>query len=209
MQTNVGRPKDLEKRALILHAAKALFLKHGFHGSSMNQIAKLAGVTKLTVYNHFQDKENLFTCAIAQTCEESIKARPIVLHQHSNFKEALYQLCDLALKIINLPEALKLEHLLLELAAEQNPLALPFYNASHKRLFLVWSDFLAQAVEFGFIRADSIEKQCNLLLSLLLGHRHHEVLLGVRAVPTSSECHDIINDAIELFLLKYQIQQQL
>lgn len=204
MQTNVGRPKDLEKRALILQAAKALFLKNGFHGSSMNQIAKSAGVTKLTVYNHFQDKENLFTCAIAQTCEESIKAHPIVLQPHTNFKEALYQLCDLALKIINLPEAIKLEHLLLELAAEQNPLALSFYNASHQRLFLVWSDFLTQAVEFGFIRADNIEKQCNLLLSLLLGHRHHEVLLGVRAVPTSSECQGIINDAIELFLMKYQ-----
>lgn len=204
MQTNVGRPKDLEKRQLILQAAKVLFLKNGFHGSSMNQIAKSAGVTKLTVYNHFQDKENLFTCAIAQTCEESIKTRPIVLKKSTNFKDALYQLCDLALKIINLPEAIKLEHLLLELAAEQNPLALAFYNASHKRLFLVWSDFLTQAIEFGFIRADSIEKQCNLLLSLLLGHRHHEVLLGVRAMPTQSECHRIITDAIELFLLKYQ-----
>ncbi len=206
MQTNVGRPKDLEKRELILQAAKVLFLKNGFHGSSMNQIAKLAGVTKLTVYNHFQDKENLFTCAIAQTCEESIKARPIVLQHNTNFKEALYQLCALALNIINLPEAMKLEHLLLELAAEQNPLVLPFYNASHKRLFLVWSNFLSQAIEFGFIRADSIEKQCNLLLSLLLGHRHHEVLLGVRAVPTQSECHGIINEAIELFLLKYQTE---
>lgn len=204
MQTNVGRPKDLEKRAQILHAAKALFLTHGFHGSSMNQIAKSAGVTKLTVYNHFQDKENLFTCAIAQTCEESLKARPIVLQQNSNFKDAFYQMCELALKITNLPEAIKLEHLLLELAAEQNSLALPFYNASHKKLFVVWSDFFSQAIAFNFIQNDSIEKQIQLLLSLLLGHRHHEVLLGIRAVPTAQECHLIIMDSIELFLLKYQ-----
>lgn len=200
----VGRPKDLEKHQHILAAAKALFLMHGYHGSSMNQIAKVAGVTKLTVYNHFQDKENLFISAIEQTCEESIKARSIVLDRHSNFVESLYQLCDLALKIINLPEAIKLDHLLLELAAEKNPLALAFYKASHKRLFNVWSDFLQQAMQFNFIRTDSVENQTQLLLSLLLGHRHHEVLLGIRAIPTAEESEMIIHNAIELFMFKFK-----
>ena len=49
MQIPVGRPKDLEKRQRILSVAKALFLAHGYHASSMNQIAREAGVTKLTV----------------------------------------------------------------------------------------------------------------------------------------------------------------
>lgn len=68
MQIPVGRPKDLEKRQRILNAAKQLFLQHGYHGSSMNQIALKAGVTKLTVYNHFQDKATLFSCAVEETC---------------------------------------------------------------------------------------------------------------------------------------------
>lgn len=202
---NVGRPKDLVKRKLILDAAKALFLRQGFHGSSMNQIALEAGVSKLTIYNHFQDKTSLFTCAIAETCEESLSAHPILLDQNSDFSAVLYQLCELALKIINLPEAIKLEHLLLDLASEQNPLAEPFYKASHQRLFLVWTQFFKQAIQFKFIRADSVEKQTHLILSLLLGHRYHEVLLGVRAIPTAQESKQIIQDAIELFLLKYQI----
>ena len=61
---NSGRPKDLEKRQRILEAAKNIFLKQGYHHAVMNQIAQMAGVTKLTVYNHFQDKANLFVCAI-------------------------------------------------------------------------------------------------------------------------------------------------
>ncbi len=85
MQTTVGRPKDLEKRKHIVEAAKKLFLKLGYHGSSMNQIAKEAGVTKLTVYNHFQDKETLFSCAIEETCEQSINARPLRLNAESDF----------------------------------------------------------------------------------------------------------------------------
>jgi TetR/AcrR family transcriptional repressor of mexJK operon len=55
-----GRPKDMEKRAAILDAAKALFVQTGFGGTSMDNVAAAAGVSKLTVYSHFGDKDNLF-----------------------------------------------------------------------------------------------------------------------------------------------------
>ena len=204
MQINVGRPKDLEKRQQILTAAKKLFLKCGYHGSSMNQIAQEAGVTKLTVYNHFQDKANLFVCAIAATCEELISARPLNLQADSNFNKEFIHACDLALNIINLPEAIKLELLLLELAAEQNPLAQKFYNASHLRMNAVWENFFQQAIDLGFIQAEELKTLTWLIVSLLLGMRHHEVLLGIRAIPTVAEKQQIILSSIELFMLKYQ-----
>ena len=200
---NSGRPKDLEKHKQILEAAKSLFLKHGYHGSSMNQIAAEAQVSKLTVYNHFQDKDTLFTCAIEETCKASIDAHAIVLNAQSDFQATLFQVCELALSIVNLPEAIKLEHLLLELAAEQNPLAQRFYVASHARIFAVWTGFFQQAYQLNLIEQSDVQKQTQLLLSLLLGHRHHEVLLGVRAVPSAEECQQIIQDTIEIFLLKY------
>ena len=203
VQTPVGRPKDLEKRQNILNAAKAVFLKNGYHGSSMNQIAQEAGVTKLTVYNHFQDKQNLFICAIEATCEESIRAKPLTLSADSNFREVLHQMCGLALNVVNLPEAIKLEHLLLELAAEKNPLAILFFNASHQRMNMVWGNLFSQAASFGFIQDNLIDKQINLMLSLLLGVRHHEVLLGIRNPPNAEEKESIIIESIDLFLLKY------
>lgn len=204
MQSNVGRPKDLEKHKKILEAAKKLFLKLGYHGSSMNQIAQEAGVTKLTVYNHFQDKETLFTCAIEETCEASISARPLRLHENSDFLASFYQACELAMNVINLPEAIKLDHLLLELAAEKNPLAMRFYTASHQRMCDVWQDFFEQATFLKFIQADDIEKQMNLILSLLLGVRHHEVLLGIRQSPNAEEAQQIIQESIDLFMMKYK-----
>lgn len=201
----MGRPKDLEKRKQILEAAKALFLKSGYHGSSMNQIAKAAGVTKLTVYNHFQDKENLFICAIEKTCEASIQAQPFTLSADSDFKRAFFQACELALGLIYLPEAIKLEHLLVELTVEKSPLAARFYHASHQRMRLLWEDFFRQAIEFGCIQADAVEQQTSLILSLLLGVRHHEVLLELCPAPSAAEIEKIIKDSMNLFLLKYQI----
>ena len=203
MQIHVGRPKDLEKRQRILMSAKHLFLKLGFHGSSMNQIAREAGVTKLTVYNHFQDKATLFSCAIEETCESLLKAQPLHLSANSDFRQALYQACELSLNLVNMPEAIKLEHLLMELASEQNPLALQFYNASHAKLRAMWESFFRQAAELKFIQADEPKTQTELIVSLLHGLRHHEVLLGVRAVPDAAQSQKIIEDAIGIFMLRY------
>nr|WP_146195005.1 TetR family transcriptional regulator [Prolinoborus fasciculus] len=49
MQIPVGRPKDLEKRQRILSVAKALFLAHGYHASSMNHIRPLAKVKTASI----------------------------------------------------------------------------------------------------------------------------------------------------------------
>ena len=69
-----GRPKDLEKRAAILNVAKRLFTTQGFDGTSMDAIAAAAGVSKLTVYSHFQDKERLFAAAVECVCAEQMPA---------------------------------------------------------------------------------------------------------------------------------------
>jgi len=50
----------MEKRAAILEAAKSLFIRNAFAGTSMDAVAAEAGVSKLTVYSHFGDKDNLF-----------------------------------------------------------------------------------------------------------------------------------------------------
>ncbi|EXR42888.1 TetR/AcrR family transcriptional regulator [Acinetobacter sp. 1294243] len=199
-----GRPKDLEKRARILQAAKAIFLKSGYHGTSMNQIAQEAGVTKLTVYNHFQDKVNLFICAITETCEETLCTKQFDLDTSADFYQTLFIVCSRALQIIYSPEALKLDHVLLELAAEQNPLALQFFEASHTRMENQLAEFFKKAAQLGFIQADDPIYQTELLLTLLLGVRHHKVLLGITAAPNAQELEQIIRDAIDLFLLKYR-----
>jgi TetR/AcrR family transcriptional repressor of mexJK operon len=65
-----GRPKDLEKRAAILAAAQRLFVSRGYEATSMDAVAAAAGVSKLTVYNHFSDKETLFRSAVNAVAEQ-------------------------------------------------------------------------------------------------------------------------------------------
>src|SRR5882724_11093629 len=55
-----GSSRGARKRAAILQAAQYVFFANGFVGTSMDQVAAAAAVSKQTVYKHFGDKEALF-----------------------------------------------------------------------------------------------------------------------------------------------------
>jgi AcrR family transcriptional regulator len=48
----------------ILQAAHRLFLRHGYHGTSMRQIAAEAGTALGSIYNHFANKEDIFQAVL-------------------------------------------------------------------------------------------------------------------------------------------------
>lgn len=99
----------------------------------MNLIAQEAGVTKLTVYNHFQDKANLFICAITETCEETLGTKPFELDASADFYQTLYMVCSRALQIIYSPKHLNSSMYYLNL--QQSKVHSPYsFDASHTRL---------------------------------------------------------------------------
>src|SRR3954447_11088375 len=57
---------DSAKRRQIMDGARKVFLAQGFEGASMNDIAKVAGVSKGTLYVYFQDKERLFAAVVEE-----------------------------------------------------------------------------------------------------------------------------------------------
>lgn len=65
--TRAGRPKSDSKRLAILGAATDHFLVEGYKRTSMDAIAAEAGVSKQTVYSHFNNKDDLFReCILAK-----------------------------------------------------------------------------------------------------------------------------------------------
>ncbi|MEU7022270.1 TetR/AcrR family transcriptional regulator [Streptomyces sp. NPDC046203] len=58
------------KHQSILEAATSVFLTKGYAGTSMDDIAKLAAVSKQTVYKHFADKDTLFAEIVLATTDD-------------------------------------------------------------------------------------------------------------------------------------------
>src|SRR5450759_371802 len=62
--------RSSRKRRAILEAATTVFLRNGYLGTSMDEVAALAAVSKQTVYKHFGDKPRLFTEIVITTVAE-------------------------------------------------------------------------------------------------------------------------------------------
>jgi AcrR family transcriptional regulator len=64
------------KRALIVQAAREAFLTGGYADTSMDSIAKSAGVSIKTVYRHFENKDDLFIAVMQAACSVETHEKP-------------------------------------------------------------------------------------------------------------------------------------
>src|SRR6266536_2128695 len=70
------RMRGPERRAQLLGVARRVFGKAGFHGVSMDEVAKEAGVTKPILYDHFNSEEELYIALLdadASSLEERVR----------------------------------------------------------------------------------------------------------------------------------------
>ena len=67
------RSKSEAKTKAILKGAMKEFLAHGYAATSMDKIAKTAGVSKATLYSHFGDKEGLFNAVMQDLAKDKFQ----------------------------------------------------------------------------------------------------------------------------------------
>jgi AcrR family transcriptional regulator len=60
----------VERRAQILRAAASVFVEAGFDGTSMDDVARAAGVTRLIVYRIFESKYELYTAVLQEVMDD-------------------------------------------------------------------------------------------------------------------------------------------
>src|SRR5688500_15475145 len=64
-RTRADDPRVVRSRAAVVDAARTLFLRKGYAGTTVEEIATVAGLTKRTVYNNYGDKDALFREVVA------------------------------------------------------------------------------------------------------------------------------------------------
>ncbi|GIZ11225.1 TetR/AcrR family transcriptional regulator [Pseudomonas sp. NCCP-436] len=206
--TGPGRPKDPAKRRAILDAAKTLFLRHGYEGSSMDAIAAEAGVSKLTVYSHFTDKETLFSAAIKAKCQEQL---PELLFQLPEEEAPLEnQLIDIArgfLALINSRESLEMHRMMVSLANQGSKLSRTFYEAGPKRVLEEMALLLRKADQRGLLQVEDPLRAADHFFSLLKGGAHFRLLIGCAAPLSEEEAEAHVQDSVQLFLRAYRAGQ--
>jgi TetR/AcrR family transcriptional repressor of mexJK operon len=199
-----GRPKDLEKREAILEAAGRLFLEHGFERTTMDAIAAAAGVSKLTVYSHFQDKEGLFRALVARKCDQYFEGKDFEHLGTLPPKEALTRLANGFLGLIYHSDVLSLYRLLIGGASQQAPQNRAFYDTGPRPTIESLARLLAGFHARGQLHVEDPERAAEHLLAMLQGCMHQRALLNVEpAPPPARALQEHIEDVVAVFMRAY------
>jgi TetR/AcrR family transcriptional repressor of mexJK operon len=197
-----GRPKDLEKRAAILCAAKRLFPRSGFEGTSMDAIAAEAGVSKLTVYSHFTDKETLFFAAIQARCEEQMPATLFDVDLKGPVRDQLEEIARAFLKMVMAPESVAL-HRLLTSGTTSPKLVQLFWDAGPRRVQGGLQQFLRSEVDADQLDIADVPRAASQFFALLKGEVHARLLCGCEELVSGREIDTHVRATVEFFLRAY------
>lgn len=199
-----GRPKDLAKRQAILDAAKILFLSHGYANTSMDAVAAEAGVSKLTVYSHFTDKETLFSAAVVAKCEEQLPPLFFELPDGIAVENVLLNIARGFHHLINSDESVNLHRLIMALGSQDPKLSLIFFDAGPQRMVQGMERLLTQIHDTGVLSIDQPRNAAEHFFCLIKGAGNFRLLYGC-GEPLSEEASEShVREVVGLFMRAYR-----
>jgi len=197
-----GRPKDLGKRAAILDAARRLFTTQGFDGVSMDQIAAEAGVSKLTVYSHFGDKETLFAAVVKSYCEQQLPDSLFAAHPEVPLRERLLQVARAFFAMVSAPEAVAGHRILCTPQIADSSLPRLFWEAGPRRVQDAFAELLRRRMAGGELAIDDVPRASAQFFTLLKGEPHAQMVFGCGDLCRGdAEAH--VAATVDMFLRAY------
>ena len=198
-----GRPKDLEKRGAILQSAGCLFLEQGFERTTVEAIAARAGVSKLTVYSHFEGKVGLFEALIAEKCREHFETTDFATLAQLGPQEALGRIAHAVLGLQFHPDVIALHRVLMTSATKDATMNRTFWDTGPAPTIDALTRLLRHFDARGELRVQNAATAAGQFLSMLKGVDHLRVLLNVGEVPGARRIKAIGNETVEMFLRAY------
>ena len=198
-----GRPKDLGKRAAILESAKQMFTQHGFEGASMDQIAAVAGVSKLTVYSHFGDKEALFAAAVKSHCEQQLPSSLFEPMPQVPLLERLLTIGHAFFAMVCAPTAVAGHRMLCTPQLSGSPLPMLFWEAGPKRVQSEFAALLERRIAAGELDIADVPRAASQFFTLLKGEPHARLVFGCGDPDAVVDTDAHVAATVELFTRAY------
>jgi TetR/AcrR family transcriptional repressor of mexJK operon len=197
--SRLGRPKSREKRDAIREAAVELFMSEGLQRTSMDAVAAAAGVSKQTVYSHFESKDALFReCVRIKVADYGLGED--TLSPGLPAAETLHAFGRQFLELLQDPEVLSMFRLLAGECRTYPSMAQVFYEAGPAQNCEFLGSLLTQFAMRGELEVDDPVESASLLVAMFKAHYFLELLLRVRDTIDPRELDQHLERTVQRFL---------
>jgi TetR/AcrR family transcriptional repressor of mexJK operon len=191
----------------IVEAATRLFLQQGYQGTSMDEIAAAAEVSKQTVYKQFTDKPQLFQDIVLRVTDRAEQIAEMIgrlFDEMVDLDEGLNHLARTYTAAVVRPQVLQLRRLVISEADRFPEVAQAYFERAPGRGLEAIAGGLGQLVERGLLRIDDLTTAAVQFAYLVLGPILDKALFHPGTDVSEAEIAECTAAGVQVFLAAYR-----
>lgn len=200
-ETRKGRKYDQ-----VLEGARTVFLRDGFDGASVDDIAREAGVSKATLYSYFPDKRLLFMAVAQLECRRQSDEAEAVIDTSAPVAQVLteaatritgFVLSDFGQRVFRICVA----------ESDRFPgLGQEFYQSGPLLIRERLSEHLRCSIARGELAIDDVTLAADQFIQLCKADLHERMIFGMADSCTTADRTRIIDSAVAMFMARYGVR---
>ena len=193
-------------REAILNAAVQSFLARGYGGTSMDQVAKEAGVGRRTVYNQFESKKALFDATLIRLWKRNPLAYIVSrIDKTRPPEEGLTQIGNSIVNFWAPEESILFVRMIIAESIHFPELARTFVSTGRNPARQAVTSYLQEMNDIGRLNIPDADFARGQFVELILGQMAWLRLLGEPAVPSKEHCRHVVSEAVKMFIARYGV----
>ncbi|HSD19013.1 MAG TPA: TetR/AcrR family transcriptional regulator [Anaeromyxobacter sp.] len=193
------------KRRQILLGARQVFAEMGFERASVDLIASRAGVSKATVYNHFEDKKALFVACATQEADEMREGLRACLGEPAGDVEHVLQVIGEKVMTLSLsPAIVALYRHVSPEAARFPDIGQMIFDRGPRVLHDAIGSYLERWDRSGALRIDDARAAAVQFLALCQGELVLRSRLGILTYPVDEQVRETVSRAVRTFVRAFR-----
>ena len=189
---------EATRSRILCDAAATVFLRDGYAAARMDEVARVAGMSKRTLYQIYPSKAALFEATIADVLAPL--HLDTELEREPDLRRALTGIMMTAAEHLVSPRQTAIFRLVIAEGQRSPELAEAFHRVKLNRGASALQRRLEAEALAGRLKLADATEAAHLLFGMVLGSIQILLLLGVRAPPEAEELTARVHDAVEVFL---------
>jgi AcrR family transcriptional regulator len=203
MATAQARIRKGRKFDQVVDGAREIFLRDGFEGASVDDIARAAGVSKATLYSYFPDKRLLFMEVATRQCKEQARTSIESIDSSQPPRDVLSRVAHQFLGFIYSDMGQRIFRICVAEADRFPQLGQEFYHSGPMIMRAAMVGYLRQAVDRGELRIEDFDLAADQFAELCKADLWPKLVFGIIQSVSDDEKARVIDGAVSTFLSRY------
>lgn len=189
----------------VLDGARTVFMADGFEGASVDEIARVAGVSKATLYSYFPDKRLLFMEVATSECRRQSREALDNIDMSRPPRDVLGQAGRHFLRFITSKLGQQIFRICVAESDRFPELGRQFYASGPAVMRAEMAEYFAAAMDRNELFIEDMVMAADQFGELCKADLWPRLMFGMTDTITQGEIDRVVDGAVEMFMARYGV----